>query len=177
MPRRGPTTPQVRCHTYGLGWSPFARHYLGNHCLFSFPPGTKMFQFPGLTLCYGRVTVLQTAGLSHSEIRGSQVICTYPQLIAAYHVLHRLHEPRHPPCALSYFLYDTASVCRVTCVTGRTSAVRSYFQLYFVKFIVPRRHRCDVSRRIGLGEEIVFSFYSFVLCQYVNDLFRNLNEE
>ena len=24
----------------GLGSSPFARHYLGNHMLFSFPPGT-----------------------------------------------------------------------------------------------------------------------------------------
>ena len=31
------------------------------------------------------------------------VICTYPELIAAYHVLHRLREPRHPPCALNYF--------------------------------------------------------------------------
>ena len=33
------------------------------------------------------------------EIRGSMVICTYPQLIAAYHVLHRLHEPsiHHAP--------------------------------------------------------------------------------
>ena len=50
------------------------------------------------------MTVLQTAGLSHSEITGSKVICTYPMLIAAYHVLHRLREPRHPPCALSYFL-------------------------------------------------------------------------
>src|SRR3712207_3228598 len=50
------------------------------------------------------MTVLQTAGLSHSEIRGSKVICTYPRLIAAYHVLHRLCEPRHPPFALSYFL-------------------------------------------------------------------------
>ena len=46
---------------------------------------------------------LQPAGLSHSEIPGSMVICTYPGLIAAYHVLHRLHEPRHPPCALFYF--------------------------------------------------------------------------
>ena len=50
------------------------------------------------------MTVLQTDGLSHSEIRGSKVICTSPRLIAAYHVLHRLHEPRHPPCALLYFL-------------------------------------------------------------------------
>ena len=30
------------------------------------------------------------AGLSHSEIPGSMVICTSPELIAAYHVLHRL---------------------------------------------------------------------------------------
>ena len=103
---RGPTTPAMRCHMAGLGSSPFARHYLGNHCLFSLPRGTKMFQFPRFASCYCRMTVLQTAGLSHSEIPGSMVICTYPRLIAAYHVLLRLHEPRHPPCALSYFLYD-----------------------------------------------------------------------
>ena len=73
--------------------------------LFSLPTGTKMFQFPAFALRYCAVTVLQTAGLSHSEILGSKVICTYPGLIAAYHVLHRLREPRHPPYALSYFLY------------------------------------------------------------------------
>ena len=71
--------------------------------LFSLPTGTKMFQFPAFALCHCIVTVLQTAGLSHSEILGSKVICTYPKLIAAYHVLHRLREPRHPPYALSYF--------------------------------------------------------------------------
>ena len=62
------------------------------------------------------MTVLQTAGLSHSEIRGSMVICTYPQLIAAYHVLHRLREPRHPPCALARFisaLHNTPSPHRL----------------------------------------------------------------
>ena len=40
----------------------------------------------------------------HSEISGSLAMCAYPKLIAAYHVLHRLREPRHPPYALSYFL-------------------------------------------------------------------------
>ena len=77
------------------------------------------------------MTVLQTAGLSHSEIRGSEIICIYPQLIAAYHVLHRLHEPRHPPCALSYFLYDNAdgSIALLRALI----AFRSYFQLYQVK--------------------------------------------
>ena len=32
------------------------------------------------------------------------VICTSPQLIAAYHVLLRLREPRHPPSALLLLL-------------------------------------------------------------------------
>ena len=36
IPQRGPTTPDVRCHTPGLGSSPFARHYWGNHCYFLF---------------------------------------------------------------------------------------------------------------------------------------------
>ena len=60
---------------------------------------------------YG-VTCLQHARLPHSEICGSQCMCHYPQLIAAYHVLLRLSEPRHSLCALSnlsnllvFFLY------------------------------------------------------------------------
>ena len=40
--------------------------------------------------------------LSHSDISGSKIICISPKLFAAYHVLHRLQEPRHPPYALSY---------------------------------------------------------------------------
>src|SRR5690606_5436799 len=39
-------------------------------------------------------------GLPHSEIVGSKGIRTSPTLIAAYHVLHRLCMPRHPPVAL-----------------------------------------------------------------------------
>src|SRR5579883_2653566 len=39
-------------------------------------------------------------GLPHSEISGSKCIGNSPELIAAYHVLHRLSVPRHPPNAL-----------------------------------------------------------------------------
>ena len=63
-----------------------------------------MFQFPAFASNISWITDLQSVGLSHSEIPGLKVICTYPRLIAAYHVLHRLREPRHPPCALIYFL-------------------------------------------------------------------------
>ena len=58
--------------------------------LFSLPAGTKMFQFPAFASSLKRITVLQTAGLSHSEIHGSMAICASPWLIAACHVLHRL---------------------------------------------------------------------------------------
>ena len=83
--------------------------------LFSFPGGTKMFQFPPLAShklsCDAWIT---PRGLSHSEIHGSKDICSSPQLIAAYHVLHRLREPRHPPCALNYFLRLASPTTTIT---------------------------------------------------------------
>ena len=58
---------------------------------------------PCVCLPYGMIC-LQHTGLTHSEIFASTVICTYTKLIAAYHVLHRLWEPRHPPYALIVLL-------------------------------------------------------------------------
>ena len=57
-----------------------------------------MFQFSGFAPY--RVLCLQHSGLPHSDICGSNRMCQSPQLFAAYHVLHRLWEPRHPPYAL-----------------------------------------------------------------------------
>src|SRR3979411_2006902 len=39
-------------------------------------------------------------GFPHSEILGSKLVRSSPRLIAAYHVLHRLLAPRHPPDTL-----------------------------------------------------------------------------
>ena len=47
-----------------------------------------------------RMTGLFPAGFPHSDTCGSSVVCTLPQLFAAYRVLHRLQSPRHPPYAL-----------------------------------------------------------------------------
>jgi hypothetical protein len=43
---------------------------------------------------------MTVAGFPHSGIAGSKPTCGSPTLIAAYHALHRLSVPRHPPCAL-----------------------------------------------------------------------------
>ena len=125
---RGPTTPRAPEDVARFGLFPVRSPLLGESLLFSFPGGTKMFQFPGLAPCVCRVTVLQTAGLSHSETRGSKVICTSPRIIAAYRVLRRLNEPRHPPCALSYFLYDIKSHSRNLMVTLTSLWARSNYE-------------------------------------------------
>ena len=115
----------MHCYTNGLGSSPFARHYWGNHCLFSLPQGTKMFQFPWFaSLLIIRIVTLQVTGLSHSEILGSKAICAYPKLIAAYHVLHRLREPRHPPDALTCFRLHTP---HTRCHTPGTQCIAHTF--------------------------------------------------
>ena len=46
--------PQYCRNNTGLGSSLFARHYLGNHQLFSLPPVTQMFQFTGFATIAGR---------------------------------------------------------------------------------------------------------------------------
>ena len=46
------------------------------------------------------LTEVLSAGFPHSDISGSQDMCSSPKLFAAYHVLHRPSVPRHPPCAL-----------------------------------------------------------------------------
>ena len=58
----------------------------------------------------------------HSEICGSMLICSSPQLIAACHVLHRLLMPRHSPCALVrlnflLYFYSLFSIRSLNCLS------------------------------------------------------------
>ena len=82
---------------------------LAQSFLLSFPPGTKMFQFPPHVrpeLEFG--VGIAPDGFPHSDIRGSTGICPSPRLFAACHVLHRLREPQASPvrpCSLSLFLF------------------------------------------------------------------------
>ena len=102
--------PRTGRNLHGLGYAPFARRYWGYHVLFSLPPATKMFQFTGFASPTNAVmTELHSAGLPHSDIRGSQVACTSPRLFAACHVLRRLPEPQASavrPLLLSCHAHD-----------------------------------------------------------------------
>ena len=62
----------------------------------------RCFSSPGSPRLSG--SAVARIGLPHSEIPGSKVICTSPELFAACHVFRRLLKPRHPPSALVHFL-------------------------------------------------------------------------
>ena len=119
--------PRGNRNPLGLGSSPVARHYWGNHVCFLFLRVLRCFSSPGWPPNSG-IAGLQPAGLPHSDIRGSRVACTSPRLFAACHVFRRLLEPRHPPYALAYF-----RLCR-----GTKSAACIY--LGFSLFAIALRH-------------------------------------
>src|SRR3546814_12742127 len=76
--------------------------------LISFPPASEMFQFAGVA-SHGYGFTMRyplRGGLPHSEIPGSKLVRSSPRLFAAYHVLHRLLVPRHPPNALQRLIAD-----------------------------------------------------------------------
>ncbi len=68
---------------HGLGFFHFARRYLGNFAiasLFSIPPGTEMFYFPGYAnqlKCWNKR--IMSLGFPHSDISGSKVVWHLPE--------------------------------------------------------------------------------------------------
>ena len=100
---RGPL-PHTYCYIW-FGLFQFRSPLLSESIFLSFPPGTKMFQFPGFPsydyLFIARYRNITRSEFPHSDICGLTLICSSPQLFAACHVLLRRHVPRHPPvCSL-----------------------------------------------------------------------------
>ena len=98
---RGPN-PSMHARWFGL--FPFRSPLLTeSHVVFSSSGylDVSVHRVPFLNLWIGlRIPEVYSGGFPHSEISGSMGICPSPKLFAAYHVLHRLLVPRHPPYAL-----------------------------------------------------------------------------
>ena len=95
-----------------------------------------MFQFvrfPSHTQWYGWLCIT-TAGLLHSDICGSKIICISPQLFAACHVLLRQISPRHPPYALSILTYVFTLTFLAFWVSFSTSEKSFLDELFFFRF-------------------------------------------
>jgi hypothetical protein len=84
-----PSTPTLP-KQYRFGLFPVRSPLLRESLLFSFPPGTKMFQFSGFASVWIRILHLHCSGLPHSEICG---FSGYLLLPAAYRSLSRPSSP------------------------------------------------------------------------------------
>ena len=126
--------PQPQVQAPGLGFSPFARRYLGNRGFFLLLRVLRCFSSPRCLLYGYEFTIgslrITTGAFPHSDICGLTVVCTYPQLFAACHVLLRLLVPRHSPYALSCLtillaLFPLLFVAALLSVLTYTSMLRS----------------------------------------------------
>ena len=89
--------PRSLAATYGIDVSFSSSGYLD----------VSVHRVPFHTLWIGVwIPGVYPGGFPHSDTCGSMDICSSPQLFAAYHVLHRLLVPRHPPCALSCLTFQ-----------------------------------------------------------------------
>ncbi len=124
---------------------------------------------PFLKLCiYLRIHGSSPWGFPHSDICGSKLICSSPQLFAACHVLLRLLMPRHSPYALvrlNYFVYLSIAVlfCSLNCL----SFVKQN-ELNLFAVILPLLLSCSFYPPFG---EIVF--YPFWKDLYFTNLVNN----
>jgi hypothetical protein len=107
---------------------------------------------------------ITSVGLPHSAIQGSQDMCSFPWLFAAYHGLLRLVAPRHPPYTsirltiLSFlFFHFPAGVSPAFKKTRRLSIMKrrmvflsfsslQHKKLPFFVLFVPFPDVCQISR-------------------------------
>ena len=82
--------PHRRRNDCGLGYSPFDRHYLGNHFCFLFLRVLRCFSSPGLPPDCSGYQAFNLVGCPIRKPADIMGICPSPQLIAACHVLLRL---------------------------------------------------------------------------------------
>ena len=84
----------------------------------------SVHRVPFLTLwIHVRIHAVCACGFPHSDICGSRLICSSPQLFAAYHVFRRLLVPRHPPCAL------------IRLTSARIHSVVCFFRFFVFTFV------------------------------------------
>ena len=77
---------------------------LAQSFLLSFPPGTKMFQFPGFAPGFGQVSGSLPTGFPIRTSAGHRAFAPhrgFSQLITSFFASE---SHRHPPCALVHFL-------------------------------------------------------------------------
>ena len=94
-----PITPARALRHRRFGLLPVRSPLLGNRCYFSFPAGTKMFQFPAFALRYPRNVGIAPDGLPLRTSGGHGAFATRPgfsQLVTSFFASGSLGIPHAP---------------------------------------------------------------------------------
>ena len=129
VPQRGPTTPGMRRHTPGLGSSPFARHYWGNHCYFLLLQVLRCFSSLRLPPGTCQDDRRRRPGCPIRKSAGQGIFAPYrglSQLITSF-IASVSQGIRHAPLLTLYRRHPLQR--RFSHHISRVSS-RSYFQLY-----------------------------------------------
>ena len=132
-----------------------------------------MFQFSGFPSIHYefmyRYTGITLYEFPHSDIFGSKVACTSPKLIAAYHVLHRLLAPRHPPYALNNLTYINQYLLRHSLLSSALIQLRTIVRAFTRLFA---RLDCLVNLGFSLWDSHPLS--AFAVFKSIDDFAINL---
>ena len=105
---------------------------LAQSFLLSFPPGTKMFQFPGFASC--QVPESLPAGFPIRTSAGHRAFAPhrgFSQLITSF-IASESH--RHPPCALVHFLCSFAQPQRTSRFRGGSAPAGPFAYIRLARF-------------------------------------------
>ena len=133
--------PRIRRNGCGLGSSPFARHYWGNHCLFSVPAGTKMFQFPALASIIDGWYLFKVPGCpirKSADRRSFAPPRGLSQLITSF-IASESQGIRHAP--LLTFLVTFTHTPYDACGMTYTSCFLAFSGNWFILLLVTSCHR------------------------------------
>ena len=138
-----------------FGLFPFRSPLLGeSFAYFLFLRVLRCFSSPG-SPCQAMYsldnTCPATGEFPHSDICGSKLMCSSPQLFAACHVLLRRLVPRHPPYALCslivFFVNPISDLLDSSAIVIYKHITRIFKLIFGMSFIIPVLRPPSVSRQ------------------------------
>ena len=151
--RESATPVYITINRFGL--FPFRSPLLGeSFAYFLFLRVLRCFSSPG-SPCQAMYsldnTCPATGEFPHSDICGSKLMCSSPQLFAACHVLLRRLVPRHPPYALCslivFFVNPISDLLDSSAIVIYKHITRIFKLIFGMSFIIPVLRLPSVSRQ------------------------------
>ena len=135
-----------------------------------FPPYTYWFSIRSMALRHRGCPIRRSA---------AELICSWPQLIAACHVLLRLLMPRHSPCALISLNFSKTVNCFSCSLKNRLSFANNCYGCCYYCFATVWQNCSFLLTFFGKTNVIFINLllnYLFVLLSYsvVNEHLRDL---